>query len=234
MEIKAMQALDRYLDTVLRFPCGHVTLDSPLPKAKGYGSSTADIAAVLFAIGVFHRSAGITGKQVAKMAVQIEPSDGLMGHGLVLFDHRGGKVYELLGCAPDVGVLVLEFEGAVDTLAYNEDYQAERLAEMRVDHEEALGCVKRGIRTGNPWELGYGTTLSARCHQRILYKPQLETVIQAAEWEKGYGVVVAHSGTLIGVLCDRPEELVGAFREMPGIVAVRPHRMVGGGPRYGD
>lgn len=215
---------------------GRLRIRSDLPRAKGMASSTADIAATVYALAeALERE--IAPREVARIAVGVEPSDSLMFPGLALFDHRGGRVYEDLGPAPSLEVVVLDFGGTVDTLAYNRRYRADLLRKMVVEHQEALAAVKEGLRRGNLADIGYGATLSARAHQRILYKPQLETVIALARDVGALGVNVAHSGTVIGLLldpaqADGPATVAYLTTHLPDLESISLHRMVGGGPRF--
>ena len=74
-------------------------LDSPLPRGKGMASSTADVSA---AIAATASAAGreLAPEQIAEIALAIEPSDGVMFPGIVLFDHRKGRVSRVLGPPP--------------------------------------------------------------------------------------------------------------------------------------
>ncbi len=94
---------------------GRLRLLSDLPRGRGYGSSTADIGATLYALG---QALGrpIAPEQVAQLAVSVEPSDSTIFPGLALFDHRGGHLHEGLGPAPPLAVVIIDPGGEVDTL----------------------------------------------------------------------------------------------------------------------
>ena len=131
---------------------------------------------------------------------------------------------------------MLDFGGTVDTLAYNRRYRADLLRKMVAEHQEALAAVREGLRRGNLADIGYGATLSARVHQRILYKPQLEAVIGLAREVGALGVNVAHSGTVIGLLldpgqADGPAMAAYLAAHLPGLESISLNHMVGGGPR---
>jgi L-threonine kinase len=198
-------------------------------------SSTADVVATVYALAEA-LGEGVEPREVARIALGVEPSDSLMFPGLALFDHRGGQVYEDLGPVPPLEVVVLDFGGTVDTLAYNRCYRADLLREMVPEHREALAAVKEGLQRGNLAGIGYGATLSARIHQRILYKPQLEVVIGLTREAGALGVNVAHSGTVIGVLldpsqADGPATAAYLAARLLGLESISLNRMVGGGPR---
>ena len=47
--------------------------------------------------------------EIARLALAIEPTDGSLFPGVVVFDHRRGAVYEPLGPAPALDIVVLDF-----------------------------------------------------------------------------------------------------------------------------
>ena len=62
---------------------GWLQLTSDLPRGRGYGSSTADVGATLYALG---QGLGrpLAAPEVKRMAVAVEPSDSTIFPGLVL------------------------------------------------------------------------------------------------------------------------------------------------------
>lgn len=227
---KAVQAVRLTLDTFGVKDRGfELYIDSDLPVSKGLGSSTADVTAAIYATA---EALGeeIEPQKAAELAVSIEPSDSLMFPGLALFDHRNGVLYESLGPAPPLTVVVLGFEGVVDTLTYNAEYRADLLRQPGVveAHRDALALLKEGLAEKDWLKVGHGATLSAIAHQRILHKPQLEAAIRLSREMGGLGVCVAHSGTVIGLLFDGEPDVAGV--DFDGLEFVRMHKMVGGGP----
>ncbi len=90
--------------------------------------------------------------------------------------------------------------GPVDTLAFNERDTAAVSREQAGSILRAFELVRRGLAHGDAASIGRGATISALCHQNILPKPALEPLLRLALEEGGYGVNVAHSGSLIGLL----------------------------------
>lgn len=78
--------------------------------AKGMASSTAEVAASIEATALA-LGKEINKSDVARIALSIEPTDGCFFPGIVLFDHREGKLYESLGNPPPLDTLVLDFGG---------------------------------------------------------------------------------------------------------------------------
>ena len=188
-------------------------ISRPVPPGKGFGTSTADIVAAVFgAAQALGRD--IAPREVARIALSIEPTDGTMFHGLTLFDHRRGRIARFLGLPPPMQVLIYDLGGEVDTRRFN--WRAD-LAALNARKEprvrEALWKVSHGIGRGDPWLLGEGATCSALAHQSILPKEGLEEIVAAARGVGAYGVVVAHSGTLVGVLLPGDEAVKSRVEE---------------------
>ena len=98
---KAAEAVKRTLvylkrpDTIVP-----IKLKSYIPRGKGLASSTADISAVCQATAL---SVGeiLSPRELATIALSIEPSDATFFEGIVEFDYRDGKVIREMGHCPD-------------------------------------------------------------------------------------------------------------------------------------
>lgn len=162
-------------------------------------SSTADIGAAVglwLAMGRGTVDAGA----VARAALAVEPTDGVLFDGIVLFDHRRGSVLERWGSPPPIELVAVEVGGPVDTVSFNERDTAAVSREQAGSIVRAFDLVRRGLARGDAASVGQGATISALCHQSILPKPALEPLLRLALEEGGYGVNVAHSGSLVGLL----------------------------------
>ncbi len=211
---------------------GALHLVSPLPVGRGYGTSTADVGATLYALG---RAYGceLTPLEAAWLAVSIEPSDSTLFPGLTLFAHRGGEFYETLADAPPLYVVVVDPGGEVDTIAFNRCDHLAALRRLASEHRRAFDMLRWSLHKGD-WEmLGEAASLSSRLHQAILPNPWLEDTLKLAKSVSALGVCRAHSGTLLGLLLDAARADVAAVtayiaRRFPSL-AVHTHRLVGGG-----
>ena len=208
-------------------------IDSPIPRGKGMGSSTADVAGAIYALGLaLGRQAEPS--EVARLAVAVEPTNSSLFPNVALFDHRRGTVYEELGPPPSAEILVLDCGGEVDTLAYNAVDRGQLLRSLEPQAARALALVREGIRRGDLGLVGEGATLSARTHQAVLPKPLLETAIALGRCLGAAGASVGHSGTVIGMLFppepgDR-ETLAACFRTLlSDAVVLGWYHLVGGG-----
>ena len=210
-----------------------LSLSSPLPRGKGMASSTADISASLAAtadaLGV-----DMPPCEIARIALRIEPSDSVMLPGIALLDHKSGSMMRTLGAPPPMRVVVLDFGGDVDTLAFNGVNRDDILKRLQPEFSEALTLIERGIRTGSASHIGMGATRSAIANQQLLYKPQLDAVLRLAEDIGAVGVNAAHSGTVLGMLFEDDNALAEnavsrAWESLFGIRRIYNRRIVGGG-----
>jgi L-threonine kinase len=120
--------------------------------------------------------------------------------------------------------------GTVDTVEFNRckiAYTRSQKAKVRLAYEMAAVGLRR-----RDWRLvGAAATISARVNQDILFKPGLEELIDLSRRLGAYGVVVAHSGTVMGMLHDKAEALVAGAVEAAGLGSPETVRMVDGGCR---
>lgn len=205
---------------------------SDLPVGRGFGTSTADV------VGAIAATASALGKwlapgEIARLAASIEPSDGTMFPGLAVFDHRTASRSEALGPAPALTIVVLDFGGAVDTVAHNARQLPASPAVTAVQ-ARAFDLVRRGVRRADPAMIGTGATLSALANEAILPKPELVEALELATRLGAVGVCAAHSGTALGLLLPPGPALAAravaaARRSLPGLVDVWPARLIGGG-----
>ena len=171
---KARHAVELTLERLGRFDVDvSLALSSPLPRGKGMASSTADISASIAAtIAALGEESAMPPGEIARIALLIEPSDGVMLPGLARFDHRQGKVADTLGPPPPMRVVALDFGGAVDTLDFNSVNREDTLRGLQPTFEEALELITHGIESGRADEIAAGATLSAVSNQ--------EAAVQAA------------------------------------------------------
>ena len=212
-----------------------VTVANPIPAGKGMGSSSADITAAVCATG---KAAGFefSPESVANIAVAVEPTDGVMFPGIAMFDHRQGRMVEMLGTPPPMEVIVIDRGGQVDTLEFNRVDRLEHWRSVADAIGEALELVREGIRRRDPELVGRGATISARAGGPDGAGPWVEQALGFAAEIGAVGVNVAHSGTVVGILLDaRKRQSKPAFREaqieFAAAESVRHFRIIGGGAR---
>ena len=210
-------------------------LKNPLPRGKGMASSTADIAASAAATAkTLDECAAMEPSEIARLALEIEPTDSVSYPGITMFDHKRGSLIKMLGDIPPMRVAVLDFGGTIDTVAFNRVNRNSILNRKQSVFLEAISLIENGIKNRNPRDIGAAASLSAIANQEVLFKPQLEHVLRLAEDIGAVGVNVAHSGTVIGMLFDDDVALVKdaasqSWRKLSGIKRIYNRRVVNGG-----
>ena len=231
---KAVQALEATLDFLGRKDLSaRLTVSNPIPRGKGMGSSSADVAATIAATGLA-MGRELAPEQVAEIAVAVEPTDGIMVPGIALFDHREGRIVETLGPPPPMEIVAVDFGGTVDTVEFNRVDRRSVWQSLQAETDEALRLVRAGIQAGDPAMVGHGASISAQASLKVLPKPRLSDVMAFAQEVGAVGVNAAHSGTIIGILLDaRPRRGKSTFRQaqraFPDAEAVHHFRLLGGG-----
>jgi L-threonine kinase len=179
----------------------NILISSDIPSGKGMASSTADIVGTCMSVSCL-LGKEISMKQVSSIALSIEPSDGIMFKGIVYFDHREGTVMESLGEPPGMKILIVDTGVCIDTLQFNTNDVVQLYSPYQKSMEKAVELVKKGIMNGDISLIGEGATISALCHQDVLFKPELEKIIDIGTKFGAAGVNIAHSGGVIGILLD--------------------------------
>ena len=172
-----------------------LTLQSDIPVGKGMASSSADIGAtIVAAAAAFGKT--LTEQEVAYLAAAVEPTDGVFCRGVVAINYKTGAILRSYGTLPPLRIIMFDLGGTVDTEAYHARFD-EKAACYCSASARALPLLERPY---EPVRIGEAATLSAKAHQEILYKPQLDAFIDAGRAYGAVGVVVGHSGTVCGVL----------------------------------
>ncbi len=197
---KAQTAVNLTLHYLQKQPHFSLQLSSSLPEGKGMASSSADIAAVCMATALACE-ATLTQAELMQIALLIEPSDAVFYPGIVMMDYLQGSYIRELGEAPPAVITVFDQGGYIDTVMFNErrDLRSMREKQSAVIRE-ALHKINDGLHRKDWYAIGEGATMSAFANQEILYRDYLDTLAAIARDTHAYGVVIAHSGTICGVL----------------------------------
>ena len=211
-----------------------ITVNSEIPIGKGLASSTADITADCMATAhVLNYK--ISYEEIAKIALSIEPTDGLFYPGIVAFDHVKGNYYQKIGDAIPIDILIFDFGGTVDTIAFN---QRKDLGEKNQSNEKqikhAYELIRKGLMDKNPALVGEGATISSLLNQSILYKPHLEDIADLVINLGALGINVAHSGTIFGILLEKekvnPKEITSRIQgKYPSLKYLGEYTLIDGG-----
>ena len=196
---KARQACQLLLNKYKIDGGGSLVVQSQLPIGKGMASSTADIIASLRAVASSF-SLPLDEGIISEIATKIEPTDGIMYDEAISYDYINGKLIETLGHIPELLLFGIDTGGFVDTQQFNQTSKNYSFQD-KVLLKKAYSLVKKGLSESHVPSIFNASTISAKINQKILPKEDFEEMEKLAETYKG-GLIVAHSGTVIGILLD--------------------------------
>ncbi|MDX0852738.1 hypothetical protein GOD74_31200 [Sinorhizobium medicae] len=199
-KVKAKRLAENLLMT-LGASGGILFLKSELPEGKGLASSSADLVATARSIACcFKRRVPTT--LIEKLMVEIEPSDGVMYPGVVAYQQRAGRLISFLGQIPPLAIVGVDEGGTVETVDYDLR-RGEISANHRAQYQHLLDRTQIAIAQGDTATIGAVATSSALLHQERAPKKHLDAMLKASAETGALGVIVAHSGTMVGILVDR-------------------------------
>jgi L-threonine kinase len=188
---------------------------SMIPKGKGFGSSSADILAVLQVLNQ-HCNTKLDRSDLYKLAVQIEPTDPLLHSETLLFDSGRGEVVETLPALPLISFC---FDARPDEYYATRDYPGREDAVRGtgrfylMDRDE----IVRAWQTEDLYKIFHMTTQSALLNHTDNPRPGTEALAKRAV-QSGFGVFAAHTGTLLGAIC-RKEDLSSVYEQVCEVVS---------------
>lgn len=182
---------------------GHLVIASDIPVGRGLGSSTADVLAAIHA-AIDYLGLSWTQEEIMRVAVEAETAcdSTLFTQSAVLFAQREGIVIEPFHRpVPPIDIISVDTEPlkTVPTLdfvpARYDTFEAEAFKSLR-------SLLRRAIRLGDLDLIGRVATASANLNERFLPKPGLRALQEIASRCGAFGVQVAHSGTVVGLMFD--------------------------------
>lgn len=179
-----------------------IDIDSTIPVAKGMASSTADIAATAVALA-HHLNHSLNESELAAACVSLEPTDSTLFRALTLFDHHHAQTQIACAPAPHFDLLVLESPVRLRTADYHRLPRHTALKANAAKLQQAWEKVQTACATHSARQLGEAATLSAIASQTLLPKPGFAALLALVESCGLYGLNVAHSGSVVGLMLDR-------------------------------
>ncbi len=191
---------------------------NPLPRARGFATSTMDIAGVL---AVCFASAGVgqAPEELFSHCASIEPSDGIMFEGLALVDHIGGELIERLPSPPPLDLLVVIPDDTLDTAEYRKnERRMERVKGLARDHERAYAMLREGLSKQDSSAIAEAATLSATLQQQVLPRAEWNLLREASAAFGALGIAAAHSGTASALIFEgQDKERLSMARRWLGV-----------------
>lgn len=225
-KLKARRLANLIVST-LDLPCGGLLeVESTLPEGKGLASSSADLVATALALG---DSFGLAfdGPTIESFLRRIEPTDGVMYLGVVAYYHRAVRLREHLGFLPRMTVVGYDEGGVVDTVGFNRTPKPYGASE-KLEYSRLLAELSEAVRAADLAAVGRVATRSAAMNAAIRPRSGFGPVRALCREVDGFGVVTAHSGTMLGVLlaeddpeaATKTEHIRQSLRRLPGALSV--------------
>ena len=116
-------------------------------------------------------------------------------------------VRESSGWAPHFYVVVLEPEETLETEAFHSQVNERLFFQQRALFTEVYQCYVGAVREKSLQMLGEAATQSALLNQEILAKPYFSELMKLRQYHQWLGVNVAHSGSVVGIMIEKPEDI---------------------------
>lgn len=192
----------------------HISIDinSEIPVSKGMASSTADIGATIKA------TLNLIGKnldeyEISRIATKIEPTDSIYIKENTIFNPLDANVIKKLGVLDTGKVLILEPDETLSTKYIRKKENYNKLKNQnKYIIEYAFKLLEEGIKKKDLNLIGQACNISSIANENIHKKRYLSEIMDISKEYGAYGVNIAHSGTVLGILLgsDMNEEIIKA------------------------
>lgn len=190
----------------------HISIDinSEIPISKGMASSTADIGATIKA------ALNLIGKnldeyEISRLATKIEPTDSIYIKENTIFNPLDANVIKKLGVLDTGKVLILEPNETLSTKYIRKKENYNKLKKQnKYIIEYAFKLLEEGIKKKDLNLIGQACNISSIANENIHKKKYLNEIMDISKEYGAYGVNIAHSGTVVGILLesDMNEEII--------------------------
>ncbi|MGM9535600.1 MAG: serine/threonine protein kinase [Intestinibacter sp.] len=180
-----------------------LNINSQIPIGKGMASSTADIGATINAtLSMLGKS--LTGEEISKLAVKIEATDSLLLNRHSIFNPLTADIKKYMGGIDNAKVVILEPDDILDTksIRMTPNYRMYKMQNKEIIRE-SFSLLDEGLAKNDLSLVGKACTYSSLANENIHKKPFLKEIIEISDKFGCYGVNIAHSGTVIGILMDK-------------------------------
>lgn len=177
-------------------------IKSDIPIGKGMASSTADIGATIKAtLNLLNEN--LSGKEVSKIAASIEATDSIFLEENSIFNPLSGEIIKSLGNLSGARVIILEPNKTLSTMKLRNkpNYRDLKISNKEII-KESFNLLEEGIKNNDLYLVGRACTMSSLANENIHKKELLDKIIEISKSYGAYGVNIAHSGTVLGIIID--------------------------------
>lgn len=182
-----------------------VYLRSNIPRGKGLSSSSSDVLCVLSLVNGY-LGMGLSPAELYCVAAQVEPTDPCLSDEILLFYQQAGLAGRRIGLPP---MTLLYFDAGPDQVVDTESVCRPWTPGLGRYYDWLLRGFLRAAEAGDHAALFDCVTASAEYNQTVVTLPRWEDWFRLAT-ESRCGLMVAHSGTIAGLLV--PPERAGGLR----------------------
>lgn len=172
-----------------------LSINSKIPKGKGFASSTADLCAI------YNGLIRLTGRkfneeEFIRHCLKIEPTDSIIFKKATIFDYKKGLYKEEINNYFRFYVVCFIGENVVDTIDYNNNDKLPNLSNI----DDLVNKLKEAFKNKDIRKLANVSTESIIRNQHRLKYDQLEKILEINELIGGLGIIGAHSGNMLGII----------------------------------
>ena len=195
-----------------------LNINSNIPIGKGMASSTADIGATIRAtLSILNKN--LSNEEISSIASQIEPTDSILLYKNSIFNPINGQVKKYLPDLDSGRVIILEPYETLKTsiIRSNPNYIDIKLENKSIINK-SFNLLEKGLMEKDLKLVGKACSLSSLANENIHKKPHLNEIIEISDKMGAYGVNIAHSGTVVGILIDNKidyEKIISYLKEHP-------------------
>lgn len=202
----AEQTLQHFSIPLPQLERTQIQIASDLPIAKGMSSSTADIAATCQAVAGYFDQV-IQQEEILNICLNIERTDSILFPSLTLFEQTNGSMQAVSGWCPQFYVVVLEPDQVIATEECHSPLMEKLVYQQRQTFNHVYYRYLEAVEERSLVKLGEAALASARLNQEILPKPYFSQLVELMKQHKLLGINVAHSGSVVGLLVEKKEQL---------------------------
>ncbi len=200
--VSAMKKTFEYFGEVKALENLSLEMTSNIPRSKGMASSSADIGAVIGA-SCAYLGINITADKASKIAAEIEPTDSIFHKHSVAMNPLSGELITDIGTVSGIKTLILEPPTKIKTIEVRKKDNYSNFKRVNQEtYKLLLSEFEQAVGSNNLKALGRVVSKSAVLNNDLLPKPYLLEVMEIATKLGAYGVNIAHSGSVMGILLD--------------------------------
>jgi uncharacterized protein involved in propanediol utilization len=177
-----------------------VRLRSNIPPGKRLSSSSTDVLSVLSVVNRY-LGAGLSPLELYAIAARVDPTDPCLSDDIVLFHQHSGVCCRSIGLPP---MSLFYFDAAPGRVIDTETIRRPWTSALGKYFDWLLSTFLRAAEEGDYDGLFESITYSAEYNQTVIAMPRFDDYLRLAR-ETRSGLMVAHSGTIMGLLT-RPEQ----------------------------